>query len=349
MKTQFVNQLADGALLENEIFAIQEFARHKDKNGNPYLRLVLQDKTGDIAAKIWSDSLSKCKITEESIGNVIEITGTVSSYKGKPQITIKICSETEDYDLEDLIQVSDKGLDDLFNKIKKYAESIRDKYLLRLFENLFNDKKLVRKFKEAPAAEMIHHDFVGGLMEHIVELLEVSDSITKLYPDANADLVKAGIILHDIGKVEEIERVGTVFSKTKKGRLIGHLAIGIEITREHLPQDFPDELWLNLWHILLSHHGLLEYGSPVVPKTIEAAIVHELDRMSAQVQQYAKELALSGEGREFSDYARILGTQVYLTKYDSVSDENGSEGTVNGGQEEGGGYIPADPDQVSLI
>ena len=348
MKQFFTNQLSDGMSLEKEAFALQDLAVHKDKNGNTYYRLVLQDKAGDIAGKVWSDSISQCKITTENIGDVLEVSGSVSSYQGKLQATIKSCKVSEEYNLEDLIQVTDKGIEPLFEKLKVHIDSIQDRHLKRLFENMLSDKEFIQKFKESPAAEKLHHDFVGGLLEHIVELLESSDGAVEMYPEANIDLVKAGLILHDIGKIEELERVGTSFTRTIKGRLIGHLILSIEIVKKYLPKDFPEELWVNLWHILLSHHGMLEYGSPVLPKTIEASIVHSLDIMSSKVRLYSRELMLAEEGRDFSDKVWALGTDVYLKQYksDTGKTENNKAPTP---VEAGGEIKSADPDQVALI
>lgn len=342
MKQYFSKNLSDGLILDKEIFSVQDFAIHKDKNGNPYYRIELQDKSGDVAGKVWSDSIQFCNISEQNIGDVVEITGIVSEYQGKLQITIKKCEITEVYNLEDLIQVTDKGIDNLFKQIQNHIDTIKDAYLKELFTNMFSDETFINKFKEAPAAEKIHHDFVGGLMEHILELLDLSDTVKKQYPEANYDLVKSGIILHDIGKTVELERIGTTFQRTTLGKIIGHLPISIEVTKEYLPEDFPEDLWMHLWHILLSHHGLLEYGSPIVPKTIEAGIVHQLDYMSSKIRQYSKALSVAEGDNEFTNYERTLGTDLFAVPY--ISAETKIDKSNN--QQENNNI---DPDQAALI
>lgn len=355
MKDLFVNQLSDGTSFENQVFALQEFSQHKDKNGNAYLRIVLQDKTGDIVGKVWNDKIPFCKINKESIGEVLEVTASISSYRNKLQATVAACEVTEKYNLEDLIQVSDKGLESMWKRIQKHIDSIQDKDLRKLFDNLFGDAELLQKFKEAPAAERVHHDFVGGLMEHILEMLDLSGMVVKLYPEANLDIVKAGCIIHDIGKTIEIIRTGTTFGWSTEGKIVGHMGLGVQIVKDHLPEDFPENLWYLLFHIILSHHGTLEFGSPIVPKTIDAMIVHKLDQLSSQVRIFSKVMDMAEEGREFSDYNRYIGGEVYLKPYISGSD-SAVEGKVEvHGLEDDTHMAGAetvasvDPDQVGLF
>lgn len=351
MKSYYSRDLGEGMSLDGEIFALQDFQRKKSQSGNPYYSLVLQDKTGDVIARVWENKIPNCKISNDTIGGVVKIDGTVQMFNGKPQIIVNSCQETDDYEMSDLIQISEIGIDELYEKIQAHIKTIKDPDLTALFENLFGDEDFLRKFKESPAAEKVHHDFVGGLMEHVIELLDLADTIVSLYPTANLDLVKAGLLLHDIGKIVELERVGTTFVRTKMGRLIGHLPISVEIAKDHLPEDFPEELWMHLWHIILSHHGLLEYGSPVVPKTIEAAMVHHIDYMSSHIRQYQKQLDLTDEGQEFTNYVRTLGTDIYAIPYGAESKETGDSSKEEDLSEEvGGGMIShPDPDQVSLF
>lgn len=349
MKEYFTKDLSDGLVMDGVAFAVQNFAVHKDKNGNPYYRIELQDKTGDIAGKVWSDSLQYCNLTDQNIGDVVNVTGIVSAYQGKLQLTIKKCELTEDYELEDLIQVTNKGIEELFARIQEHVDSIKDINLRKLFDKMFADEEFTLKFKESPAAEIVHHDFVGGLMEHVVEILDIAESLKPIYPEANFDLVKTGILLHDIGKTEELERVGTAFVRTKLGKVIGHLPMSVEIAKRYLSEDFPKELWLHIWHIILSHHGLLEYGSPVVPKTLEAAIVHHLDYMLSHVEQYAKALEVAEGDAEFTNYERLLGTDLYAVPYVSKTAHSKSSGQEITKVENRNGETEIDEDQVALI
>lgn len=309
----FVKDLKPGDFITDQVFSTEEIQQHKTRAQNPYYRLILQDKTGEVAAKIWQDDFGNCRLRDIQAGDVVKVDAEVNEYNEQLQLIIKRLEETDDYDISDLLQASDKDLDKMFTQLLDEISKIKNKHLKKLFQKILDDKKFVNRFKRSPAAEKIHHDFIGGLLEHILEMLDLGKSMLKHYPEADKDLVITGVILHDIGKVYELDVRKTALVRTIKGRLIGHLIQGIEFVKEKLPKDFPDKLWLKLEHIIASHQGELENGSPVRPATIEAAIVHFVDLASSQVRQFQKAIKL-GEGREtgFSDYQKWIQTSVYL-------------------------------------
>ncbi|MBN2016486.1 HD domain-containing protein [Candidatus Dojkabacteria bacterium] len=309
----FVSDLKDGDFITEQVFSIEEIQQHKTRTQAPYYRLVLQDKTGEIAAKIWQDDFANCQLRNIEAGEVVEISADVSTYKGQLQITIKNLKKTDDYDITDLLQSSDRDLGKMFTEIQEIINNVQNKHLKKLLKGIFEDDSFVKRYKRSPAAEKVHHDFIGGLMEHTLEMNDISKALLKYYQDANKDLVASGVILHDIGKVYELEVKKTALIRTKRGKLIGHVVQGAEFVKSRLPKDFPEELWTKLEHIIISHQGELALGSPILPSTIEAAIVHYVDRASSQVRLFHKAIKL-GEGQTpgFSEYQKWIGTQVYL-------------------------------------
>jgi 3'-5' exoribonuclease len=309
----FISDLKPGDFITDQVFSVEEFQQHRTRAQNPYYRLVLQDKTGEVAAKIWQDDFGNCRLRNVEAGSVVRIDAEVNEYNGQLQMIIKKLEETDDYDISDLLQTSDKDLEKMFTRLLDEVSKIKNKHLKKLFQNIFEDKKFVNRFKRSPAAEKIHHDFIGGLLEHILEMIDLAKTMLKHYPEADKDLVAAGVILHDIGKVYELDVQKTALVRTTRGRLIGHVIQGIEFVKENLPKDFPEDLWMKLEHIIASHQGELELGSPVRPATIEAAIVHFVDLASSQVRQFQKAIKL-GEGQEegFSEYQKWIQTSVYL-------------------------------------
>lgn len=309
----FVNELKAGDFITDQVFSIEEFQQHKTRAQNPYYRLILQDKTGEIAAKIWQDDFGNCRLRDVTAGDVVKVDAEVNEYNGQLQLIIKKLEETDDYDISDLVQASERNLEEMFTQLLDEISKIKNKHLKKLFQNILDDKNFVNRFKRSPAAEKVHHDFMGGLLEHSLEVVEIAKPVIKSYPEANKDLTIAGLILHDIGKTFEFEVKKTALTRSVKGKLLGHLALGVEFVETKLPKDFPEDLWMRLAHIIISHQGELEFGSPIKPATIEAAIVHYADYTSSHVKQFQKAIKL-GEGSEpgFSEYQKWIGTQVYL-------------------------------------
>lgn len=310
----FIKDLKKGEKLIKQLFCIEQLQLHKTIKGDPYYRITLQDKTGVISGKIWKDKFDNCQAEELEKGKVIEIDGDVQEYNGIRQIIINKAEITEDYDISLLLESSDKNIDKMFSSFIEKVNSIHNLDLRNLVLALFEDKSFSNKFKRSPAAEMVHHDFVGGLLEHVIEMMELCEPFFTYYPEANRDLVLTGIVFHDIGKIWEFGLKGASVFKTTEGKLVGHITIGIEFLKSKLPGKFPKKTWMLLEHIILSHHTELSFGAVVKPATIEAAIVASVDQASTHVRQFQKAIKLgkTKEGEEFSEYQKWIGTQVYL-------------------------------------
>jgi 3'-5' exoribonuclease len=309
----FVNELKAGDFLTDQVFSVEEIQQHKTRTQQPYYRLILQDRTGEIVGRIWQDDFANCHLRDVEHGDVVMIDAEVNEYNGSLQLTTKKLAKTDNYNIADLVQSSDKDIDTMFAEIQGVIKQINNKDIKKLLDTIFGDEEFANKYKRAPAALMVHHDYVGGLMEHTLEMIGIAKAMLNFYTEANKDLVMSGILLHDIGKVFELQLKKSAFSRTKEGLLHGHVALSYGFVQKQLPKNFPEQLWDKLGHIILSHQGTLELGSPIKPATIEAEIVHMADYSSSWIRQFQRAIHL-GEGKDegFSDYQKWIGTQVYL-------------------------------------
>lgn len=312
MKEVYVKDLSKGMTLDGETFAVKELNKLETKNGKPYYKVSLIDKTGDITGQIWSDNIPNVEKGSLTPGNVVIIDAIVEEYRGAAQLNISRVNKVDETALDEFIEASDFDLDELWGMLEEHITSVEDSEIKDFLVSIFADKEIAAKYKTRPAAEYVHHSFHGGLLEHVVEMLELAKSMRMFYKEVNYDYVIAGIILHDIGKLFELDIEGTVVQRTTEGYLIGHLVKSYEFLYEHGKDKLSDEHILNLKHIILSHHGVLEYGSPVVPATIEASMVNAVDEASTKVRIFQKILRKNENSSElFAPWDNILKTRVY--------------------------------------
>jgi len=315
-KTVYIDALEAGIATKGELFSIKEIQKHQTKGGDTYYRLKMQDKTGDIKANIWKDSISACTPEEFEVGNVVLVDYETSLFKGNIQMTIKKMVKAEDYDLHDLVKMTDKNLDKMYDRLLEILGSLKDSDIKRLVLGIAKNEKYLSKIKHSVAAEFVHHDYVGGLLEHILEMIALAEVLIRLYPRANRSIVIAGIFFHDLGKIEELAISETAFVRTVKGYLVGHMMIAINILEHELEPNFPEDKKLALQHIILSHHEKIEFGSPVRPATLEAIIVAMVDKASSTVRQMQKELDEdTPDSAGFGRHQKFLGTRVYHKEY----------------------------------
>ncbi len=318
-------EAVDGLDATKEVFIVESVNKHTTRNGKPYYRLVLKDKSGSILARIWQDYFPFCGINNIQAGDVIEVDFRTENYNDQPQVIITALKKADDYNIADLIQASDKDIDLMFTRLYQLIDSVNDKNIKKLLVSIFKeDSDIVDKLKVIPAGEKVHHDYVGGLLEHSLEVVEIALSIYKHYKKvANKDLVIAGALLHDIGKIYEFDFKNFVFTRTKKGYLIGHIVMAVELINKKITQNFPEELRVQLVHIILSHHHDLELGAVVRPATIEADIVAMADYASSQVRQFQKELSTKRPDEQgFGEYHKFLKTKVYFSTNSNEKEDN---------------------------
>jgi len=298
MKERFVTDLRPNSPVRTT-FLLQARERKMARTGNAYLDLELRDSSGVIRAKLWDCDRAPLDFDVEDI---VEVDGIVEDYQGTPQIRVRRISKSaaQNVDLSDYLPRSRRDPAEMYavllDRLKRMAEGPLRVLLLSVLE----DPSIAEKYKKAPAAMSYHHAFLGGLLEHVLSLVELGDQLCDHYGDLRRDLLLAGLVLHDLGKVEELSFTSG-FRYSTRGQLLGHIAMALEMVQEKIRQipGFPPELKSQLEHIILSHHGKLEFGSPKEPMFPEALVVHFLDEIDSKLEamraQYASDQDRGGE------------------------------------------------------
>ncbi|MDY6861528.1 MAG: HD domain-containing protein [Thermodesulfobacteriota bacterium] len=287
MEKIFVDQIKNGDRIES-IFLVKEKDSGVTRSGNLYLHLILMDRTGEIKARIWDNAE---KITREFKKNdFVKIKSRASLYQKMLQLTINDIKyiPPDEVFIDDFLPKTKSNIEKLFNELKEFVKGMNNIHLKKLLELFLQDKECMRLFKMAPAAKALHHACIGGLLEHTLNLLKLVIEVSKIYPRLDIDLLISGAVLHDIGKIKELS-FQNAFDYTDEGRLVGHITIGVEMLKEKIREipDFPFELELLLEHLILSHHGHFEFGSPKRPKTLEAITLYYLDDLDAKIDGIA--------------------------------------------------------------
>ncbi|MDQ3239308.1 MAG: HD domain-containing protein [bacterium] len=318
MKSIYVKDIKPGSNVNSTPFVVVKVEKKVAKNAKEYLDVTLGDKTGSIVCKVWGDKYSACSADALVEGLVVIASGTANEFLNKVQMVLSMAVLTKEYEEVDFVPVSNKNVDQMMNVLFAHIASIEDRHLKTLLNNIFQDEKFTEIFKKTPAALKYHHAFAAGLLEHTLEVVDFAIPIANYYKPCNKDMVIAGAILHDIGKVEEIVWKNMCINYSDKGRLLGHIYIGTQIVNKYVSKDFNGECLNLLQHIILSHHGKKEMGAVVIPATIEAKIVSLADDASAKMRSY---MSMFEDGQEgvgsFSDYNRALETAVYIKEYQS--------------------------------
>jgi 3'-5' exoribonuclease len=283
MKSPFVAELrADQTV--STFFLVSEKEIRSTRDARRYLRLQLTDRTGSIEARMW-DGFEKDAATIEREGYV-KIQGRVESYRGKLQLAIERLrrAELSEVDTEDYLPQTKLDVEALFAKLKEYGAAIANPHLQRLVRSVLEDPQLAPRLKRAPAAKMMHHAYLGGLLEHVVSLCGLAKLVAAHYPEVDADLLMTGVILHDIGKLDELSYERSI-GYTTEGQLLGHILIEYELLTKKMDaiEGFPAELKTAVQHMLISHHGQYEFGSPKRPMFREALLLHYLDDMDSKM------------------------------------------------------------------
>jgi len=307
-KKQFVEALADGDPL-NDLFLIKSVRLAETRAGKPYLLLTLADRSGEISGPAWDNAEALEPICAP--GAVVRVRGQLQTYNNKLQVQIKDVEAVDDttWQPEAFVAASTRSQDDMRTELDRLISSVRTPYLRALLKHIFDGAAIGALFQTAPAAKGIHHAYLGGLLEHSLSMARVAALLADHYRVVDRDLLVTGALLHDIGKTEELLNTTGVIEYTDVGRLKGHLVIGCEmIGRAARGIDgFPDDVLMHLQHLVLSHHGRLEFGSPVVPMTAEALLLSFIDDLDAKmnlVEQLSRKVKT--DTPQWSDYQRSL-------------------------------------------
>ncbi len=307
-KTIQIKEITDGQTI-HDLFLVREMNRGETKAGKPYLSLVLMDATGEMSGRVWENA--ERLMGECPAGAVVSITGQAQAYKGILQLRIDGLTRIAESAIDlTLFVPSTRGNVTLMAKeLIRLAGSVENPFLKELLLALFGERQLMQLFKKAPAAKMMHHACVGGLLEHTLAVARLAESICALYPSLDRSLLMTGALLHDLGKLKEFNFDSFPFEYSDRGRLVGHMVLGIEMMQEAIKgiSGFPEELADRLKHLILSHHGRYEFGSPSLPMMQEAFALNFLDDLDAKIN-YLDRLAgqVKRDGYQWTEFQRNL-------------------------------------------
>ncbi|PLX89771.1 MAG: HD family phosphohydrolase [Desulfuromonas sp.] len=283
MKQIFVEQIKERDQLDS-IFLVREKIMATAKNGKPYMTLKLLDRTGEVEARVWDRVDEFARLFSRD--DFIRITAKASVYLGKMQLVVQNLQSVaeETVDLGDFLPVSSRDQQQMKEELQQLLSSLDDPWVERLLRGFFDDPDFFRLYSKAPAAKAMHHVFLGGLLEHSLAVAALATDIAARYPQADRNLLIAGALLHDVGKVAELSYERS-FNYTDEGKLIGHIVIGVQMIEERIRQieGFPVRTGTLIKHLLLAHHGQYEFGSPKRPKTLEAVILNFIDDLDSKI------------------------------------------------------------------
>ncbi len=309
----YITSLREGEQVR-EIYLCKNKVNAKTKTGKTYYSISLQDKTGTIDAKIWDLSSG---IDHFEAMDYISVEGEVTVYQGALQLNIRrvrLAHEGE-FDPADYLPSSPYNEEDMFKKLLRFADSIKNPYLSQLVKSFFvDDASIVKAFRKHSAAKSIHHNFVGGLLQHTLRVTEMCDFYCQRYEMLQRDLLLTGALLHDIGKLKELADFPNN-DYTDAGQLIGHIVLGYQMVEEHIAQipGFPEKLASEVGHLILSHHGELEYGSPKKPALIEAVALNFADNTDAKLEAMSELLDSSLPGDAWLGWQKLWESNVRRT------------------------------------
>jgi 3'-5' exoribonuclease len=284
MKSQFIADLADGQVAASLFLVREKEIRTSVRSGKSWLELSLADRSGTIPAKMWENFEALAKTFE--CDDVVRIRGRVKLYNGQKELTLEqiIPAAENDYELGDFLPHTKHDIEQLFATLKSAIAAMKNPWLRQLLTCVVEDPEIGPRLKRAPAGMTMHHAYIGGLLEHVVSLMGLAAAVSAHYPELDADLLLTGVVLHDIGKLDELRYVRSI-DYSDHGRLLGHIMIGTRVVREkcNAIAGFPAPLAILVEHMILSHHGTHEFGSPSLPQIPEAVILHFIDDVDSKM------------------------------------------------------------------
>lgn len=303
----------------DEVYMLKLLAIRDKKKGGQYLFLKFGDSSGDIIGMMW-DNFEEAVDTVKP-GDFVKLRFRVQVYNNQLQMVVTKLRKATDDEIEDptiFFPVSERPPEHMLDEVHQIIETeLENKFLKELASHVYNDPDVVELAKIAPAAKSLHHAYRGGYLEHLVTLLKLAIQVTPVYPFISKDLVLAGLLFHDLGKLWELS-YQREFSYSTEGRLLGHIAIEYDYIAARIREipDFPDNIRLHLLHIILSHHGELEFGSPKRPKTPEALMVNSLDNMDAKLNamRQAIEADVQSDHPDWTPYLPMFSRVIYKNR-----------------------------------
>lgn len=323
MEKIFVSDLSDKQVVQTTFLAKNKTLL-TDKKGNKYITLYLSDKSGSVDAKIW-DNIEKMNNLFES-GDIIVVKGQVQLFQNKKQVIIHKIDpiSSEEVKFEDFVGEIGRSPEEVFQELLQLVNKVQSPHIKQLIDSTLNDPQIKEKLLTSPAAKSIHHVKVGGLLEHILSISQMMVFVSEQYKQLNYDLLIFGAIFHDLGKIWELEWTSKGIRYTDKGRLIGHLAMSSELVEKKARQvlGFPEDLIMILKHIVLSHHGKLEYGSPKVPMLLEAYVVWMVDDFDSKIDSISQFMNQDTSGDEnWSSFNQLYARHFFKNNFKQLLDD----------------------------
>jgi 3'-5' exoribonuclease len=295
MVRRFIDQLRDGDNVDDVYLATDKQLR-ANRNGNLYIQIELRDRTGGISARMWNAGDQQFRQFDN--GDFVQVEGKVQLFQGSLQVILNHVERVDPHKVEtrDFLPQTEYDIPKLMERLRAYLLRLNNPHLRALAECFLMDDAFMRSFTTCPAGVKLHHAYIGGLLEHTVCMMDIGDKLLPLYTGVDRDLLLVGIFLHDAGKTRELAFT-RAFGYTDEGQLLGHIPIAVEMVTDKTGQvsdltgePFPRELLVRVKHMILSHHGTLEYGSPRVPMTPEAMLLHNIDMLDTRMHMVLRDL-----------------------------------------------------------
>ena len=326
MNKVFIQDLRENQNIDT-LFLVQDKRVLETRTGKPYLRIRLQDKTGEIEGRVWEQANEYAR--HFKINDYVRVKGIITQFQGELQINVSSIHKVpvEKVNPEDFLPVGKKDIEEMTQSLKKLIESLEDPDYKALLSAFFDDEGFMKTFARSPAAKTMHHAWIGGLLEHTLSIARIAERIVRHYDKEglplNRDLLITGAVLHDVGKTKELASMPS-FEYTTEGKLIGHLVIGVEMIDKAAAKipGFPEKKLQQIKHLILSHHGDYAFGSPKLPMTLEAIALHFIDNLDAKLMGvYSHIRRHASEDSDWSPYHRIYGQMFYGAEIPELDDE----------------------------
>jgi 3'-5' exoribonuclease len=338
MKSPYVSELQVNSD-SSGTYLVQNKEIRQKKTGEPYLSLVLADKTGELDSKMWDNVEDILDAFEKD--DFVKVRGRLQLFQNRPQFTIHRLQRVPEpeVDLADFFPASERDLDEMWAELRAMVASFSQPHLKALLEALLDDPEIARRYRIAPAAKSIHHAWLGGLLEHVLSVCQLSRLAASHYADVDLDLLLTGVVLHDMGKIYELTYQRS-FAYSTEGQLLGHMMIALRMVDEklrYLP-DFPPRLRTLVEHMIISHHGELAYGSPKQPMFLEAMLLHQLDNLDSKVELMRQAVKRDGMATGvWTPYLpalerTVLKKDLYLQGPEAAEPEGAAKEVASGGR-----------------
>ena len=326
MKSPFVKDLAADQVITG-FFLVQEKEVRNTNTGKPYLRMELGDRSGSVEARMWEQFEACAKTVNRD--DFVKVHARVEIYRNKPQLSLQQfrLAKPEEIDLADFLAHTPFDVGEMYRQLLSDAEGIKNPWLQKLVLKILRNPEIEVRYKRAPAAKVMHHAYLGGLLEHVVGLCGLAKLVALHYPELDVDLLLTAAMLHDVGKLDELCYERSV-SYTTEGQLLGHIVMELETVAKAMEEieGFPAKLKAVVQHILISHHGQYEFGSPKLPMIREALVFHYLDDMDSKVAAVRSAMTIESGEEQWSAYSGALGRKfLRLERYLASEPDNATK------------------------